>query len=77
MVATLQADMIVVSKNVFTADALERAATRLLHAWPMLSFRTNFTVSSSWSECDFDHTDGVHSTAVQRKPLPNLLTTAC
>jgi hypothetical protein len=77
MVATLQADMVVVSRNVFTADALERAAIRLLRAWPMLSFRTNVTVSSSWSECDFDHTDGVHSTAVQRKPLPNLLTTAC
>lgn len=34
----------VVSKNVFSKDVLEQAATRLLAAWPMLSFRVNTLV---------------------------------
>ena len=46
MVTKFQTDMIVVTKNLLTAETLERAATRLLHAWPMLSFRTSVTVSA-------------------------------
>lgn len=34
----------VVSKNVFSKDVLGLAATRLLAAWPMLSFRVNTLV---------------------------------
>ena len=34
----------VVSKNIFSKDVLEQAATRLLAAWPMLSFRVNTLV---------------------------------
>lgn len=31
----------VVFNNIFSQDVLEQAATRLLAAWPMLSFRVN------------------------------------
>jgi len=34
----------IVSKNIFSQDVLEQAATRLLAAWPMLSFRVNTLV---------------------------------
>jgi hypothetical protein len=44
-----QVDIIAVSENAFTGETLERAATRLLHAWPMLSFRTNLTVGTAQS----------------------------
>jgi hypothetical protein len=46
MVTKFQTDMIVVTKNLLTVETLERAATRLLHAWPMLPFRTSATVSA-------------------------------
>lgn len=34
----------VVSKNILSKDVLEQAATRLLAAWPMLSYRVNTLV---------------------------------
>jgi hypothetical protein len=37
----------IVSRNVFTQEALETAASRLLEAWPMLSFRMSILVSPS------------------------------
>lgn len=37
----------VVSKNIFAKDVLEQAATRLLAAWPMLSFRVNTLVRTT------------------------------
>ena len=46
MVSKFQVDIIVVTENVFTERTLQRAATRLLIAWPLLSFRTNLTVST-------------------------------
>ena len=46
MVSKFQVDVIVVTENVFTERTLQRAATRLLIAWPLLSFRTNLTVST-------------------------------
>jgi hypothetical protein len=33
-----------VSKNVFSKEVLEKAASRVLVAWPMLSFRVNLLV---------------------------------
>lgn len=45
MVSKFQVDVIVVTENVFTERTLQRAAARLLIAWPLLSFRTNLTVS--------------------------------
>jgi hypothetical protein len=47
MSSEFQVDIIAVSANVFNEETLERAATRFLHAWPMLSFRTNLTVSAA------------------------------
>jgi hypothetical protein len=46
MVSKFQVDVIVVTANIFTEKTLQRAATRLLIAWPFLSFRTNPSVSS-------------------------------
>lgn len=46
MVSKFQVDVIVVTENVFTERMLQRAAARLLIAWPFLSFRTNLTVST-------------------------------
>jgi hypothetical protein len=37
----------IVSRNVFTQEALETAASRLLVAWPMLSYRMSILVSPS------------------------------
>jgi hypothetical protein len=34
----------IVSENVFSREVLEKAASRLLVAWPMLSFRVNLLV---------------------------------
>jgi hypothetical protein len=45
MVSKFQANIIAVTENVFTEETLQRAATQLLIAWPLLSFRTNLTVS--------------------------------
>lgn len=45
MVSKFQVDVIVVTENVFTERTLQRAAARLLIAWPFLYFRTNLTVS--------------------------------
>jgi hypothetical protein len=45
MVSKFQVNIIVVTENVFTEETLQRAATQLLIAWPLLSFRTNLTVS--------------------------------
>lgn len=44
MVSKFQVDIIVVTENVFSERSLQRAATRLLIAWPFLSFRTNIAV---------------------------------
>jgi hypothetical protein len=33
-----------VSKNIFSKEVIENAASRLLVAWPMLSFRVNLLV---------------------------------
>ena len=44
MVSEFQVDVIVVTENLFTERTLQRAAERLLIAWPFLSFRTNLTV---------------------------------
>lgn len=46
MVSKFQVDSIAVTKNVFPEATLQRAATRLLQAWPFLSFQTNAVVST-------------------------------
>jgi hypothetical protein len=43
----------IVSRNVFTQEALETAASRLLEAWPMLSFRMSILVSPSGPDQHF------------------------
>lgn len=60
LVANFEISALVVTRNVLTADALENAASRLLEAWPMLSFRTSLRVSFQASIFTFD-TDGIHT----------------
>jgi hypothetical protein len=45
MVSKFQVNIVIVTENVFTEETLQHAATQLLTAWPLLSFRTNLTVS--------------------------------
>lgn len=46
IVSKFEVNALIVSRNVFSQEVLETAATRLLEAWPMLSFRMNALVSS-------------------------------
>lgn len=48
MISKFQTDIIVVFEHIFTEEALHEAATRLLAAWPLLSYRTTLTVSTLW-----------------------------
>lgn len=47
MISKFQTDIIVVDGHIFTEEALHEAATRLLAAWPFLSYRTTLTVSTA------------------------------
>jgi hypothetical protein len=76
MPSGFQVDIIAVSENVLTSETLERAATRLLHSWPLLSFRTNFTVSVIESVQHPHPANPAHSGVVRQKSQPNSSTTA-
>jgi len=67
----------VVSKNIFSQDVLEQAATRLLAGWPMLSFRVNTLVRFTARVCGSLQTNVLsYSEPMPTKPRPHRSMTA-
>ena len=77
LASKFQIDVVTMSQEVFTEDVLQRAAARLLCAWPTLAFRTNFRVSMpknsgfvilTWlTECTADSSNSENRQICQRR----------